>query len=202
MAAHRRRRNDRRRGLRHDRRPCQGHVDLRRGERLSGRDRVRAPGPRQDCRCRRDRRPVGQVGESPLAVVVASDPTLTAAEVIEFCTGKLAPFKAVKAVEFVTRTAPQCERKDSSNASSASSSWKPWHAEAWNSAPATSQEAVDRLDECHDLFHRDVRCGGHLAPAGPPSGRTLHTPRITTTAVKAASITARMQCSEITRPCR
>ena len=37
-----------------------------------------------------------------MAVVVASYPTLTAAEVIEFCTGKLAPFKAVKAVEFVT----------------------------------------------------------------------------------------------------
>ena len=46
--------------------------------------------------------PSDRWGESPLAVVVASDPTLTAAEVIEFCTGKLAPFKAVKAVEFVT----------------------------------------------------------------------------------------------------
>jgi len=41
-------------------------------------------------------------GESPLAAVVPSDETLTAEEVIEFCKGKLAPFKAVKAVEFVT----------------------------------------------------------------------------------------------------
>ena len=55
-----------------------------------------------DCRCRRDRRPVGQVGGVPLGRGGRRDPTLTAAEVIEFCTGKLAPFKAVKAVEFVT----------------------------------------------------------------------------------------------------
>jgi acyl-CoA synthetase (AMP-forming)/AMP-acid ligase II len=41
-------------------------------------------------------------GESPLAAVVLSDESLTADEVIEFCKGKLAPFKAVKAVEFVT----------------------------------------------------------------------------------------------------
>ena len=40
-------------------------------------------------------------GESPLAVVVRSDPSLTAEEVIEFTKGKLAPFKTVKAVEFV-----------------------------------------------------------------------------------------------------
>ncbi len=40
-------------------------------------------------------------GESPLAVVVASDPSLTADDVIEFTRGKLAPFKTVKAVEFV-----------------------------------------------------------------------------------------------------
>jgi acyl-CoA synthetase (AMP-forming)/AMP-acid ligase II len=41
-------------------------------------------------------------GESPLAAVVQNDESLTADEVIEFCKGKLAPFKAVKAVEFVT----------------------------------------------------------------------------------------------------
>jgi acyl-CoA synthetase (AMP-forming)/AMP-acid ligase II len=40
-------------------------------------------------------------GESPLAAVVPSDESLTAEEVIEFCRGKLAPFKAVKAVEFI-----------------------------------------------------------------------------------------------------
>lgn len=40
-------------------------------------------------------------GESPLAVVVRSDASLTAEEVIEFTKGKLAPFKTVKAVEFV-----------------------------------------------------------------------------------------------------
>jgi acyl-CoA synthetase (AMP-forming)/AMP-acid ligase II len=46
--------------------------------------------------------PSDKWGESPLAAVVASDETLTAEEVMEFCKGKLAPFKAVKAVEFVT----------------------------------------------------------------------------------------------------
>jgi acyl-CoA synthetase (AMP-forming)/AMP-acid ligase II len=40
-------------------------------------------------------------GESPLAVVVRKDPTLTTDEVIDWCKGKLAPFKLVKAVEFV-----------------------------------------------------------------------------------------------------
>ncbi len=45
--------------------------------------------------------PSDKWGESPLAAVVASDETLTAAEVIEFCSGKLAAFKSVKAVEFV-----------------------------------------------------------------------------------------------------
>ena len=40
-------------------------------------------------------------GESPLAVIVAGDASLAADELIEFCQGKLAPFKAVKAVEFV-----------------------------------------------------------------------------------------------------
>ena len=41
-------------------------------------------------------------GESPLAAIVPSDDSLTVEEVIEFCKGKLAPFKSVKAVEFVT----------------------------------------------------------------------------------------------------
>ena len=41
-------------------------------------------------------------GESPLAVVVPKDPTLTAEEVMAWCKGKLAPYKLVKAVEFVT----------------------------------------------------------------------------------------------------
>lgn len=40
-------------------------------------------------------------GESPLAVVVRSDESLIADELIEHCKGKLAPFKVVKAVEFV-----------------------------------------------------------------------------------------------------
>ena len=40
-------------------------------------------------------------GESPLAVVVRADATLTADDLIEFCRGKLAPFKAVRTVEFV-----------------------------------------------------------------------------------------------------
>jgi acyl-CoA synthetase (AMP-forming)/AMP-acid ligase II len=40
-------------------------------------------------------------GESPLAVLVSSDPNLAADDVIAFCKGKLAPFKTVKAVEFV-----------------------------------------------------------------------------------------------------
>lgn len=45
--------------------------------------------------------PSDKWGESPLAAIVASDESLTVEEVIEFCKGKLAPFKAVKAVEFV-----------------------------------------------------------------------------------------------------
>ena len=40
-------------------------------------------------------------GESPLAVIVAKDDSLTADDVIEFCSGRLAPFKAVKTVQFV-----------------------------------------------------------------------------------------------------
>jgi O-succinylbenzoate-CoA ligase len=41
-------------------------------------------------------------GESPLAVVVKKDDSLTEAEVMEWCKGKLAPFKLVKAVVFTT----------------------------------------------------------------------------------------------------
>ena len=40
-------------------------------------------------------------GESPLAVIVRADDSLTADDVIRHCEGKLAPFKAVKAVEFI-----------------------------------------------------------------------------------------------------
>ena len=40
-------------------------------------------------------------GESPLAIVVRSDQSLTVAEVIDFCRGKLAGYKRPKAVEFV-----------------------------------------------------------------------------------------------------
>lgn len=46
--------------------------------------------------------PSAKWGESPLAVVVPADDSLSAEEVIDFCKGKLAPFKTVKAVEFVT----------------------------------------------------------------------------------------------------
>ncbi len=45
--------------------------------------------------------PSAKWGESPLAVVVRGDETLTADEVIAHCRGRLAPFKTVKAVEFV-----------------------------------------------------------------------------------------------------
>jgi len=45
--------------------------------------------------------PSDKWGESPLAVIVASDDSLTADELIEFCTGKLAQFKTIRAVEFV-----------------------------------------------------------------------------------------------------
>jgi len=40
-------------------------------------------------------------GESPLAIVVRNDEALTAAEVLEFCRGKLAGYKRPQAVEFV-----------------------------------------------------------------------------------------------------
>jgi acyl-CoA synthetase (AMP-forming)/AMP-acid ligase II len=41
-------------------------------------------------------------GESPLAIVVATDENLKQADVMEFCQGKLARFKQPKAVEFVS----------------------------------------------------------------------------------------------------
>ena len=40
-------------------------------------------------------------GESPLAVIVRSDDSLSEEDVINHCEGKLAPFKTVKAVEFI-----------------------------------------------------------------------------------------------------
>jgi acyl-CoA synthetase (AMP-forming)/AMP-acid ligase II len=40
-------------------------------------------------------------GESPLAIVVRSDESITDADVIAFCDGKLAKFKTPKAVEFI-----------------------------------------------------------------------------------------------------
>ena len=46
--------------------------------------------------------PSDRWGESALAVIVRRDATLTAAEVVDWCKGKLAPFKMIKAVEFVT----------------------------------------------------------------------------------------------------
>jgi O-succinylbenzoate-CoA ligase len=46
--------------------------------------------------------PSAKWGESPMAVVVRNDESLTAEEVMEWCKGKLAPFKLVKTVAFVT----------------------------------------------------------------------------------------------------
>ena len=46
--------------------------------------------------------PSAKWGESPLAVVVRKDESLTEADVIEWCRGKLAPFKLVKSVVFTT----------------------------------------------------------------------------------------------------
>ncbi|MFN8027812.1 MAG: AMP-binding protein [Acidimicrobiia bacterium] len=46
--------------------------------------------------------PSAKWGESPLAVVVVTDPALTAEDVMAHTHGKLAPFKTVKKVEFVT----------------------------------------------------------------------------------------------------
>jgi len=40
-------------------------------------------------------------GESPFAIVVRSDETLTEADVIDFCQGKLAGFKQPKGVAFI-----------------------------------------------------------------------------------------------------
>ena len=45
--------------------------------------------------------PSARWGESPLAVIVAKDASLSAEIVMDHCKGKLAPFKVVKAVEFV-----------------------------------------------------------------------------------------------------
>ena len=46
--------------------------------------------------------PSAKWGESPLAVVVKKDESLTEADVMEWCKGKLAPFKLVKSVVFAT----------------------------------------------------------------------------------------------------
>jgi O-succinylbenzoate-CoA ligase len=46
--------------------------------------------------------PSAKWGESPMAIVVRKDDSLTEADVIEWCKGKLAPFKLVKTVAFVT----------------------------------------------------------------------------------------------------
>ena len=40
-------------------------------------------------------------GESPLAVIVRADDSLSEQDVMDHCVGKLAPFKTVKAVEFI-----------------------------------------------------------------------------------------------------
>ena len=45
--------------------------------------------------------PSAKWGESPLAVVVRSDPALTEAEVLEWCHGKVARYKQPKTVQFV-----------------------------------------------------------------------------------------------------
>lgn len=45
--------------------------------------------------------PSARWGESPLAVVVRSDDSLTAADIVAWCDGKLARFKMPKAVEFI-----------------------------------------------------------------------------------------------------
>lgn len=41
------------------------------------------------------------MGESPLAIIVCTEPELTEAQVIEYCDGKLARFKLPKDVKFV-----------------------------------------------------------------------------------------------------
>ena len=46
--------------------------------------------------------PSAKWGESPLAVVVCTDESVTAEDVMAHTRGKLAPFKTVKKVEFVT----------------------------------------------------------------------------------------------------
>lgn len=46
--------------------------------------------------------PSAKWGESPLAIVVRKDASLDADELMAFCKGKVAPYKLVKAVEFVT----------------------------------------------------------------------------------------------------
>ncbi len=45
--------------------------------------------------------PSAKWGESPLAVIVRRDASLTSDSVIQYTRAKLAPFKTVKAVEFV-----------------------------------------------------------------------------------------------------
>ncbi len=45
--------------------------------------------------------PSAKWGESPLAIVVRNDDTLTGSEILDHCKGKLAPFKLPKTVQFI-----------------------------------------------------------------------------------------------------
>ena len=99
LASYRRRRRVRRRGLLPDQGPPQGHVHLRRRERLSGRGRGSAARASEGCRRRGRRRDDEQWGEIGVAFVVADG--VTDEELVEWCSARLAKFKVPKSVRFV-----------------------------------------------------------------------------------------------------
>ena len=103
VAAHRRRRRARRRGLLPDRGPAQGHGHLGRRERLPGRDRgrpARASGRRRGGRRRRARRALGR-GVRRVRRRSRAGATATEEELRDHCRARLARFKVPSTVRFV-----------------------------------------------------------------------------------------------------
>ena len=103
LAAHRRRRPRRRARLPQDHRPAQGHVHLRRLQRLPGRGRAGAGPARRRGRVRRGRRArrAAGRGRQGLRRTPGRVPRSTEDDVLAFCRERLANFKVPREVEFV-----------------------------------------------------------------------------------------------------
>ena len=99
MAPHRRRRADRRRGIRLDRRSRRRRVRRVRPRRVSGRHRAR---PRASP-CRDRRRRGRDDGEGSAFVVLAPGVDVTEAELLEFSRAELEPYEVPRSITFLDR---------------------------------------------------------------------------------------------------